>query len=111
MSKTPVKLKTREIADKAQQYTRGKSAYERVKTIGEAIRSTKDTKAQQMLLRAQKAEMSGKARASMAAGKETEKLRELARGRSSAVTAARIKGPNAAAKSAYNRAEMKRLMK
>lgn len=96
-------LKTRKLAGGAQQYVRGKDATDRVITAGKAVLNTKDNKAQQMLLRAQNAEMGGKARASMSQAKETEKRRDLARGRSSAATGAKIKGPNVAAKSAYRR--------
>ena len=107
MPKSPRKQvsKTRAASDGAQQYVRGKDATDRVMTAGKAVMSTKDNKAKQMLLRAQKAEMGGKARASLSQAKEMEKLRALARGRSRAATNASIKGPNAAAKSAYNRSK------
>lgn len=75
------KLTARKLPGGAQQYVRGKSATDRVLTAGEAVRATKSSKAQQMLLRAQKAEMSPQARASLSRDKETEKRRMLARGR------------------------------
>ena len=109
MPKSPRKQvsKTRATSDGAQQYVRGKDATDRVITAGKAVLSTKDNKAQQMLLRAQNAEMGGKARASMSQAKETEKLRALARGRSRAAIRTQIKGPNVAAKAALNRIRLK----
>ena len=107
MPKSPRKQvsKTRATSDGAQQYVRGKTDVDRVTTAGEAVRNTRNTKAQQMLLRAQNAEMSPGARASGSQAKETEKLRALARGRSRAATNAKIKGPNVAAKAAYRRSK------
>ena len=110
-SKTPrstaKKMVARTTASGAQQYTRGKDATERVIRAGDAVLAAKSFKAKQMLLRAQRDEMGSGARASSSQAKEMEKLRSLARGRSSAAIGAKIKGPNVAAKSAYNRMRVK----
>ena len=110
-SKTPrsttKKITARTTASGAQQYTRGKDATERVIRAGDAVVAAKSSKARQMLLRAQRDEMSPRARAGSSQAKESEKLRTLARGRSSAATGAKIKGPNVAAKVAYNRIRLK----
>jgi hypothetical protein len=75
------KLTTRKLPGGAQQYVKGKSATDRVLTAGEAVLSTKNNKAQQILLRAQKAEMYPKARADFSKREEEQKMRYLRRGR------------------------------
>lgn len=94
--------KTRAVSGGAQQWVRGKTTVDRVTKAGDAVRNTRNPKAQQMLLRAQKAEMSPGARAVSSQRAEMEKL---ARGRASINK--KIEGPNVAAKSAYNRIRLK----
>ena len=53
---------TRKLPDGSQQYVRGSDEGARVSTAGKAVRSTKNIKAQRMLLRAQEEEMSPYAR-------------------------------------------------
>jgi hypothetical protein len=109
MPKSPRKdvLKMKKVAGGAQQYVRGKTVVDRVTTAGEAVRNTRNPKAQEMLLRAQKDEMSSKARSSLNQRAEKEKLRALASGRVRASIRAQIKGPNVAAKAAHNRIRLK----
>ena len=97
----------KKVAGGAQQWVRGKTVVDRVTKAGEAVSNTKNPKAQQMLLRAQEAEMSPKARASLSQRAEMEKLRKLASGRARASIRVQIKGPNVAAKAALNRIRLK----
>lgn len=94
-SKTPrttsKKLVARKTASGAQQYVRGKDDYERVDTAGKAVRSTKNTKAQQMLLKAQKDAMSPGARAYGAQRAEDKKRYDLRLGRQRAAAIAKVK--------------------
>ena len=102
-SKTPrstaKKLVARTVGGGAQQYVRGKDAYERMKTAGKAAKSTENTGAQQMLLRAKKSAMGPEARANFAQYKEDTKRYDLSRGTALASRLAKISAKNAPTKS------------
>jgi hypothetical protein len=70
-------LRAKTVAGGAQQYVRGKGPYERLVTAQKAARSTQDPKAQQMLRRAAKAEMSPSARAILSKMREDDKKQDL----------------------------------
>jgi hypothetical protein len=74
-------LRANTLPDGAQQYVRGKSPYERLKTAQKAARSTQDPKAEQMLKRAAKAEMTPAGRARLAQMREEFKKQDLRYGR------------------------------
>ena len=96
---TAKKLVARTVAGGAQQYVRGKDAYERLITAGKAEKSTKNPAARQMLLEAKKSAMSPEARANFAQYKEDTKRYDLSRGTALASRLAKISAKNAPAKS------------
>ena len=79
-------LRAKTVAGGAQQYVRGKGPYERLVTAQNAARSTQDPKAQQMLRRAARAEMTPPARATLARTREENKKQDLRYGRQRATT-------------------------
>lgn len=74
-------LRAKTVAGGAQQYVRGKTAMDRVIAASDAVMSTRNSKAKQMLLRAQKAEMTPQARAYSAQKAEERKRVDLRFGR------------------------------
>ena len=102
-SKTPrstaKKMVARTTASGAQQYTRGKDAYERMKTISKAIPAAKSSKAEQALRKARRDEMGPEARANFAQYKEQTKRYDLSRGTALASQFAKIEAKYASAKS------------
>ena len=79
MAKETIKL--RATPNEAQQYVRGKTATDRVVKAGDAVQSTRNTKAQQMLLRAQRDEMSPDALKANRKSNDDRQKRYLAEGR------------------------------
>ena len=74
-------LRAKTVPGGAQQYVRGKDPYERLKTAQKAARSTQDPKAEQMLKRAAKAEMTPAGRTRLAQMREEFKRQDLRYGR------------------------------
>jgi hypothetical protein len=102
-SKTPrstaKKMVARTTASGAQQYTRGKDAYERMETVRRAIPAAKTEKGRQALLKAKRDEMTPGARAIYAQYKEQTKRSDLSRGTALASGLAKIEAKYASAKS------------
>lgn len=94
MSKTPrsttKKLAARTTASGAQQYVRGKDAYDRVKTVSKAISAAKTDKQKQALRNARNDEMTPGAKANFAQYKEKTKREDLSRGTALAARLAKI---------------------